>query len=92
MGFPYVCCRCGFCCITTTCAVGRGIYGVIDAQCPALVFDGVEASCLLVAEGLVPVGDGCCINARCYKDGKVYDFAGLPKEVKVGVAQAQICS
>jgi len=51
--------------------------------CPSLEFDdkGI-AKCNLVEPGLVPVGDGCCIKARAYKDGKEFDFAGLRPAMK----------
>ena len=78
--FPYPCCRCGFCCLSTMCPVGEAFYGKQDF-CSALSFDGNIASCAL-ANYLVPVGDGCCIKARAYKDGVKYDFAALSPALK----------
>jgi hypothetical protein len=78
--FSNPCCRCGFCCLITICPVGRVVYGNVE-QCPALSFEGHVASCSL-AGSLIPVGDGCCIKARAYKNGKQFNFASLPREFK----------
>lgn len=78
--FPNPCCRCGFCCLSTMCPIGEALYGK-QKWCPALSFDGFVATCA-IADYLVPIGDGCCIKARAYKDGKEYDFASLPPELK----------
>lgn len=82
--YPYKCCRCGFCCLHTTCVVGQAVYGPVQ-PCPALSFTDDIASCKLA--GTVPVGDGCCIAARAYKNGAEYDFAALPPELKCIVAR-----
>jgi len=84
MEYPNKCCRCGFCCLTEQCPVSISLYGDNFDVCPALVFNGDVAACLIVKEipGLVPVGDGCCIKARAYKDGVEYDFASLSPELK----------
>jgi hypothetical protein len=81
--FPHKCARCGYCCLVTVCPISRRLYGVPKGTlCPALSFDHEgKASCAL-APNVVPVGDGCCIKARAYKGGKVYDFAGLPTGIK----------
>ena len=78
MKYEHECCRCGACCLFETCPVGRAHYRIKKKGiCPALSFssDGV-ASCKL-AGALVPVGDGCCISARIFKDGKEIQFASL---------------
>ena len=49
--------------------------------CPMLQFDGDVAACN--APEWIPFGDGCCIKARAYRDGVKYDFASLPKELKI---------
>ena len=77
--YPYECCRCGFYYLHTTCVIGQAVYGPVQ-PCPALSFTDDIASCELA--GTVPVGDGCCIAARAYKDGVEYDFAALPPELK----------
>ena len=80
--FPYECCRCGMCCLSMTCEVGQAVFGIDrDELCHALVFKGDEAECKL-APHAVPVGDGCCIKARAFKDGEKFDFASLPSELK----------
>ena len=84
MKYPNKCCRCGFCCLHEQCPISLQIHGRAEI-CPALLFDGDVAVCLLA--GLVPIGDGCCIKARAFKDGVQYDFASLPAEVKIREAQ-----
>lgn len=85
MKYPNPCCRCGFCCLSVTCPVGMKVYSIRKFDnCPALKFEGRQASCLL--KMLVPMGDGCCIKARAYKNGVEYNFASLPVEVKRNVA------
>ena len=54
-------------------------------RCPALKFDGSIATCLLSA--IIPIGEGCCIKARAYRNGVEYDFASLPSALKQSVAQ-----
>jgi hypothetical protein len=46
-----------------------------------LTFKGVTAECAL-AGSVVPVGDGCCIKARAYKGGRVFDFASMEPILK----------
>ena len=83
--YPNECCRCGYCCLYVTCPIGQVMYG--DGRpCPALSFENNTASCELA--GIVPVGDGCCIKARAYKDGKEYDFDSLPPSLKMLTAQS----
>lgn len=82
--YPNKCCRCGLCCLAETCPVGQATFNIAkNDHCPALSFeiDGT-ATCKLVAYNLVPIGDGCCIKARAYKDGVEYNFADLPSELK----------
>lgn len=79
--YPNKCCRCGLCCLAETCPIGQEFHGIEKKQsCPSLSFDGEQAECKLA--GLVPIGDGCCIKARAYKDGVEYNFADLPDELK----------
>jgi len=85
MKYPNLCCRCGFCCLHELCPVAKALYGDL-VFCPALSFDGVVAICSLAGK-VVPVGDGCCIKARAYKDGVEYDFASLDPSLKVRAAQ-----
>lgn len=80
MQFPFECCRCGMCCIAVQCPISFAKYGK-QSICPALSFDNGIASCRH-AGVLVPIGDGCCIKARAYKNGIEYDFASLPKKLK----------
>lgn len=86
--YPFPCCRCGFCCISETCPIGRTYYGIKKhAPCPGLSFDGDMAACAL-ANKPVPIGDGCCIKARAIKGGRAYDFASLPPHLKISVVSS----
>lgn len=85
--YPNPCCRCGFCCLAETCPIGQYVFGIGKHDlCNALLFPD-RAFCTLAEKGLVPIGDGCCIKARAYKNGIEYDFASLPSEVKHDVAR-----
>jgi hypothetical protein len=65
-----------------TCEIGQLVFGIAkDERCHALVFTGETAECKL-APYAVPVGDGCCIKARAYKDRECFDFASLPVDFK----------
>jgi hypothetical protein len=77
--YPHKCCQCGFCCLAEQCPISITTHGV-KSTCPSLSFDGKLSSCGMA--GIVPIGDGCCIKARCYKDGQEYDFASLPPNMK----------
>ena len=90
MNFPNECCRCGFCCLAETCPIGQTVYKIDQTMpCPGLSFDSQgKATCELAIRGLVPVGDGCCIKARAFKDGVQYDFASLCKETKHAVVES----
>ena len=100
MKYEHECCRCGFCCLSETCPAGAGIYGISKStMCPALTFKDDIATCKLIT--LTPpmnledmkrdmgVGTGCCIKARAFKDGVGYDFAALPKKMKVWCARKE---
>lgn len=93
--FPYPCCRCGFCCLEETCPVGQEVYGVGKYDpCPGLFFHLDCAICQIAFLGekenkLIGVGSGCCINARCVKDGVTYDFTSLPPDLKRFIAQSR---
>ena len=82
--YPYPCCRCGLCCLVEQCQVSFLVHGE-EKICPSLFFDGEEAECR-IAE-MIPIGDGCCMSARAYKAGVKFDFASLPKEIKIIAAQ-----
>jgi hypothetical protein len=97
MNFPYACSRCGCCCLASVCVVGQRVYGLFEKEvrCPGLSFQNGMASCKLVAFNLVPVGDGCCIKARAFKNGVEYDFVALPADTKrqiVGVTLKGGCT
>lgn len=82
--YPHPCCQCGFCCLCETCPTGQLFYNIEKTEpCPALSFDedGI-ANCALAEEGLIPLGDGCCMKARCVKDNIAYDFSAMPKDIK----------
>lgn len=81
--YPNKCCRCGLCCLAETCPIGQTMHQIgKHDRCPSLSFWNGQASCALAERGLVPIGDGCCIKARAYKDGVEYKFAALPDELK----------
>lgn len=83
MKYPKKCCRCGYCCLALTCHVGQVEYDVPErTACPGVRFNGARAKCPQVKHNLIPVGDGCCIKARAYKDGIEHDFASLPDQLK----------
>ncbi len=96
--FPHPCCQCGFCCMVEICPKGKecGAYSIFMGEedfniCNCLIFDMVENkfTCALVeelGEKDLGIGEGCCIKARAYKDGKEFDFASLPPEMKRGAA------
>jgi len=53
--------------------------------CPSLSFAGDTSSCALVAKlgpEIMGSGQGCCISAQIVIQGKAYDFAALPEEIK----------
>jgi len=82
--FPHKCCRCGYCCLHCTCIIGRAYYHIRKFDpCPGLNFNGEKAECSLAKKNLIPVGDGCCIKAKAYREGIEYDFAGLPPKFKI---------
>jgi len=66
------------------CPIGIAQYGKHNI-CPGLSFKAGTASCALA--GIVPIGDGCCISARAYAKGRCYDFASLPPNIKISLAQ-----
>lgn len=87
--FPNECCRCGFCCIVETCPVAQFMYNIDKAYpCPELDYDPetMVATCNLNGKTNVGIGTGCCMAARCFKDGVQYDFASLDESVKKEVA------
>jgi hypothetical protein len=71
-----------------SCPVAQIAFEIDKADpCPALRFEG-GAVCLLALEEpeLIGVGVGCCMKATCYREGRAYDFAALPPELKKHVA------
>ena len=91
MTYPNKCVRCGFCCLSEACPVAMQYFGIQkQTKCPALTWNGVEAVCGIInafSNLIMGVGAGCCIKARCYKSGVEYDFASLPGELKIILAQ-----
>ena len=88
MNFPHKCVRCGYCCLVEPCPIIRTLDPEVEKTgCGFLSFDGETASCGLAVAGIVPIGDGCCMSARCFKNGKIYDFAELPDFMKRSLAQ-----
>ena len=87
MKFPNECCRCGMCCLLDHCPISKVYYPDLkkEEQCEALSFKEEKASCKLA--GVVPIGDGCCLSARAYKNGVEYDVASLPKEIKYKIVE-----
>ena len=72
-----------------TCIVAWELYGIPKkAPCPFLGYDAdkMETTCKIIHTGMIGIGKGCCIKARCFKDGVQYDFASLPDELKKNVA------
>ena len=74
-------------CLDRTCPIGKSFFGNGNGLCPALTVTEV-ATCGLVGRSMeldfaLRISAGCCIKARAYKDGVEYDFAALPKEMKM---------
>jgi hypothetical protein len=89
--YPNKCCQCGMCCLSETCPIGQTIHQIAKtAPCPSLYFFNDIAYCALAERGLVPVGDGCCIKARAYKDGVEFDYASLPDDLKHRAVQDRL--
>lgn len=84
MNYPHKCVRCGYCCLSAPCPIIRKLAPGVDI-CFMLTFKNEKASCGLA--GIVPIGDGCCISARCFHGDEVYDFVALPKQTKRDLAQ-----
>lgn len=87
MEFPNECSRCGVCCLMEVCKIGLHVFQrskESTSQCQGLTFKDNIATCSL--SNIVPLGDGCCIKARAYKDGVEYDFALLSKDFKIKAA------
>lgn len=90
MVFPHECCQCGFCCISSTCPVGQLVFSIQKYDpCPALKFRDDVAICQLALHDpeTIGVGAGCCIKARAYAGGVEHDFASLPFNIKIQLAQ-----
>jgi len=86
MKFPNKCCRCGMCCLSEVCSIGQEHYRVEKySKCPGLLFNGSIATCNIV--DVIPIGDGCCIKAKAYKDGIEFNVADLPVIMKFGIVQ-----
>ncbi len=95
------CNNCGFCCLIQLCKTAQQLYGAPrNRRCPALIFEGNKSRCgVLVAAPQhlkdqvsrnIGAGEGCSISAKVRgADGVFYDFAKLPDEVKLGLADRQ---
>jgi hypothetical protein len=60
-----------------------------EDPCPSLTFEDAgtgKANCALTELKIVPIGDGCCMLARCLCGDIEVEFAGLPEKVKMDVA------
>ena len=79
MKYPNPCTRCGLCCLSIPCPIS--INAGHSHPCPMLKFKGDFAICLMAKS--IPLGDGCCIKARAYKNGIEFDFAALTPELKI---------
>lgn len=91
MNYPNTCCRCGFCCINEPCPISKEMgMGSTGKICQALDYDGTKATCKLATtratKAILGIGQGCCMKARCYKNGIEYDFASLLPFMKRKVA------
>ena len=100
--YPNPCCRCGFCCLSGTCPVAMRSFNINkDDPCPALRFKNHIAYCDLIGyfvekvgmdrkavNIIMGIGQGCCIKSTAIKNEVEYDFASLPKEIKIKVAQS----
>lgn len=86
--YKHECCRCGLCCLTATCLVGRVAFGIEAGDpCPALAFDGDESRCKVAANEqmrfAIGIGTGCDIKARMITmDNVVHPFDAQPPEDK----------
>jgi len=89
--YPNDCCRCGYCCLVENCKAAMVSFGVpkYGVRCPALRFNGPEATCTIYQMILVD-GRGCCIKARAYRAGVEYDFSSLPVELKRNAAKQNL--
>jgi len=84
--YPNKCHRCGICCLMIQCPISVAINGK-QSLCSELSFNENTAICALAVK-LVPINDGCCIKARAFRHGEQFDFASLPKELKINAAQS----
>lgn len=90
--YPNPCTHCGFCCIAQQCPVSIAVHGQMPRGkvCPSLSFTGDTSSCALVAKlgpEIMGSGAGCCISAQVVIQGKAYDFASLPEDVKIAAVR-----
>ncbi len=85
MRYPHKCVRCGYCCTFEPCPVIKKVMPGVK-KCPVFELGDNGQSVCRLANFLVPIGDGCCIKARCFRGDTVYDFAALPGEVKRALA------
>jgi len=79
--YPNECVRCGFCCMWELCPVAKLLNPFSSPPCLFMSFNGEVATCELAGD-IVPIGDGCCILAKAYKDGVQIDFASMPPNMK----------
>ena len=68
-----------------TCPAGRSTFKVAkNTPCPAFEYnvESMTATCTIAKDVFIGIGAGCCMAARCYKDGVEYDFASLRPDTK----------
>ena len=99
--YPNPCNNCGYCCLIQLCKVGLALFGgPEDRACPALKWEGTTSRCGALdtmpeekrekTERVIGVGEGCSISAKAIAKGTVYNFADLPDDVKIRLAQMQL--
>lgn len=90
--YPNPCTHCGFCCIAQQCPVSIAVHGIVPRGkvCPSLSFTGDTSSCALVAKlgpEIMGSGQGCCISATMYKNGRPFEFSDLSPEMKIAAVR-----
>lgn len=97
MKYPHPCNQCGFCCLVEACPVAQMAFKIgKHDRCPALRWEGVAARCGIVVDfpqhaEAMGMGAGCCIAARVLdRGGAMHDFASLPGEAKIQIAQLKL--
>ena len=93
--YAHECTRCGCCCTVESCPAGLQLGSPKEGVCKFLEIGQDKSTCMLTEweprlRKMLGFGVGCCMLARCMdeKTGDIYDFAGLPKELKRKMAVA----